>query len=133
MLLISYVCRPLSYPDTDVILLCFSLENPDSFDNVTDKWMPEIKHYCPKVPVVLVGTKKDLRHSELIHDERTKRKFRHVQPEDGQQLADRIRAAAYVECSAKTRDGVRDVFDAATRASLQQRRPRRRQNKCRIL
>ena len=130
----SIVCyRPLSYPDTDVILLCFSLENPDSFDNITDKWMPEIKHYCPQVPIVLVGTKKDLRHSQVIHDERTKRKYKHVQPEDGQALADRIKAAAYIECSAKTRDGVREVFDAATKASLHKRKRLRHGRKCRIL
>lgn len=54
--------RPLSYPDTDVLLLCFAVDNPDSFENVTDKWAGELHAFCPKVPVVLVGTKTDLRH-----------------------------------------------------------------------
>ena len=39
--------RPLSYPDTDVFLICFSLVNPNSFSNVADKWSPEINHHAP--------------------------------------------------------------------------------------
>ena len=34
--------RPLSYPQTDVFLLCFSITNPTSFENVRTKWYPEI-------------------------------------------------------------------------------------------
>ena len=53
--------RPLSYPDTDVILMCFSVDSPDSLQNIPEKWVPEVKHFCPNVPIVLVGNKKDLR------------------------------------------------------------------------
>ena len=53
--------RPLSYPQTDVFLVCYSVVNPASFDNVRAKWSPEIKHNNPDTPVVLVGTKLDLR------------------------------------------------------------------------
>ena len=53
--------RPLSYPDTDVVLMCFAINNLDSFDNILEKWLPEVKHYCPNIPVVLVGCKRDLR------------------------------------------------------------------------
>ena len=41
--------RPLSYPDTDVILLCFAINNKDSLENVCEKWKPEVSHFCPKV------------------------------------------------------------------------------------
>ena len=54
--------RPLSYPDTDVILMCFSIDSPDSLQNIPEKWVPEVKHFCPNVPIVLVGNKKDLRY-----------------------------------------------------------------------
>jgi small GTP-binding protein len=47
--------RPLSYPDTDVILMCFSIDSPDSLENIPEKWNPEVKHFCPNVPVVLIG------------------------------------------------------------------------------
>jgi small GTP-binding protein len=53
--------RPLSYSNVDVFLLCFSLVNPTSLNNVTEKWCPELKKYARKVPIILVGLKKDLR------------------------------------------------------------------------
>uniref|UniRef100_A0A3B4WB55 Ras homolog family member B n=1 Tax=Seriola lalandi dorsalis TaxID=1841481 RepID=A0A3B4WB55_SERLL len=56
--------RPLSYPDTDVILMCFSVDSPDSLENIPEKWVPEVKHFCPNVPIILVANKKDLRNDE---------------------------------------------------------------------
>uniref|UniRef100_A0A914KVS1 Ras-related C3 botulinum toxin substrate 1 n=1 Tax=Meloidogyne incognita TaxID=6306 RepID=A0A914KVS1_MELIC len=48
--------RPLSYPQTDVFILCFSVVSPVSFDNVITKWIPEIRQYCTEsIPIVLVG------------------------------------------------------------------------------
>lgn len=49
--------RPLSYPDTNVILMCFAIDSPDSLENVPEKWVPEVKHFCPGVAFVLVGCK----------------------------------------------------------------------------
>merc|ERR1711884_577940 len=49
--------RPPSYPDTDVILMCFSIDSPDSLENIPEKWTPEVKHFCPNVPIILVGNK----------------------------------------------------------------------------
>lgn len=53
--------RPLCYSNSSLFLLCFSVVNPSSFQNITNKWLPEITHHCPKVPAMLVGTKIDLR------------------------------------------------------------------------
>ena len=53
--------RPLSYPQTDVFLVCFSVISPASFENVKNKWVPEISHHAPGVKFILVGTKMDLR------------------------------------------------------------------------
>ena len=47
--------RPLSYPDTDVILLCFAINNKDSLENVSEKWKPEVDHFCPKVKLLFVS------------------------------------------------------------------------------
>ena len=111
--------RPLSYPDTDVILMCFSIDAPDSLDNIPEKWTPEVKHFCPNVPIILVGNKKDIRNDEAIKRELTRMKQEPVKPEQGKVMADNIGAFAYLECSAKTKEGVREVFEMATRAALQ--------------
>ncbi|CAD5119169.1 DgyrCDS7807 [Dimorphilus gyrociliatus] len=111
--------RPLSYPDTDVILMCFSIDSPDSLENIPEKWTPEVKHFCPNVPIILVGNKKDLRNDDQTKRELMKMKQEPVRPEEGRAMADRINAYAYLECSAKSKDGVREVFETATRAALQ--------------
>mmetsp|Transcript_16768 Transcript_16768/g.23192 ORF Transcript_16768/g.23192 Transcript_16768/m.23192 type:complete len:161 (-) Transcript_16768:219-701(-) len=56
--------RPLSYPGTDVFIICFSISDPSSYENVRTKWFPEVSHFNPKTPIVLVGTKLDLRKNE---------------------------------------------------------------------
>lgn len=54
--------RPLSYPGADVVLLCFSTINQASYDAIREKWAPEVHHYIPNIPYILVGTKIDLRY-----------------------------------------------------------------------
>ena len=48
--------RPLSYPQTDVFLVCYSVVSPSSFENVKEKWVPEITHHCQRTPFLLVST-----------------------------------------------------------------------------
>ncbi|KAI4533967.1 hypothetical protein MG293_016986 [Ovis ammon polii] len=98
--------RPLSYPDTDVILMCFSIDSPDSLENIPEKWTPEVKHFCPNVPIILVGNKKDLRNDEHTRRELAKMKQEPVKPEEGRDMANRIGAFGYMECSAKTKDRI---------------------------
>ncbi|EMP26551.1 Ubiquitin-like modifier-activating enzyme 1 [Chelonia mydas] len=124
--------RPLSYPDTDVILMCFSIDSPDSLENIPEKWTPEVKHFCPNVPIILVGNKKDLRNDEHTRRELAKMKQEPVKPEEGRDMANRISAFGYLECSAKTKDGVREVFEMATRAALQAKRGRKKTS-CQLL
>uniref|UniRef100_G1Q2Q4 Ras homolog family member C n=1 Tax=Myotis lucifugus TaxID=59463 RepID=G1Q2Q4_MYOLU len=113
--------RPLSYPDTDVILMRFSIDSSDSLENIPEKWTPEVKRFCPNVPVILVGNKKDLRNDEHRR-ELAKTKQEPVKLEEGRDMANRIGTFGYVECSAKSRDGVREVFETTTRAALRARK-----------
>nr|ADZ73519.1 Rho2 GTPase [Dugesia japonica] len=122
--------RPLSYPDTDVILMCFSIDSTDSLENIVEKWYPEVKHFCPNVPIILVGNKKDLRNDERARHELAKMRQELVKYEDGLLTADKINAVKYLECSAKTKDGVREVFETATRAALS---VKHKKKKCNIL
>ncbi|RNA04686.1 ras-like GTP-binding Rho1 [Brachionus plicatilis] len=117
--------RPLSYPDTDVILMCFSIDSPDSLENIPEKWNPEVKHFCPNVPVVLTGNKRDLRNDEVTKKELMKLRQEPVRSEQGRAMADKIGAYAYIECSAKTKEGVRQVFESATRAALHSKKSKK--------
>ncbi|KJE90489.1 guanine nucleotide-binding protein Rho, variant [Capsaspora owczarzaki ATCC 30864] len=110
--------RPLSYPDTNVILMCFAIDSPDSLENIPEKWVPEVHHFCPGIPFVLVGCKKDLRNDEDTIRELAKMKQKPVTQEEGMAMAERIKAYQYIECSAKNKENVREVFETATRAAL---------------
>jgi len=123
--------RPLSYPDTDVILMCFSIDSPDSLENIPEKWTPEVKHFCPNVPIILVGNKKDLRNDETTKWELQKMKQEPVKMEQGRDMAEKINAFSYLECSAKSKEGVREVFETATRAALQVKK--KKKGKCIVL
>ena len=123
--------RPLSYPDTDVILMCYSIDSPDSLENIPEKWTPEVRHFCPSVPIVLVGNKKDLRNNDATRRELLKSKQEPVKTEEGRAMAEKIGAYAFLECSAKTKEGVREVFETATRAALS--RQKKKKGRCSLL
>jgi len=125
--------RPLSYPDTHVILMCFSVDSPDSLENIPEKWVPEVKHFCPNVPIILVGNKKDLRTDQNTIRELARNRQAPVRYEEGQQMANKIGAIRYIECSALTKDGVRKVFEEATRAALKRKKDKKSSNKCTTL
>ncbi len=98
--------RPLSYPQTDVFLVCFSVTSPASFENVKEKWFPEVHHHCPGVPCLIVGTQVDLRDDNAVLEKLGRQKQRPVAPEAGERLARELGAVKYVECSALTQKGV---------------------------
>lgn len=112
--------RPLSYPQTEIFLCCFSVISPTSFSNVTNKWIPEIYHHCPKdIAVLLVGTKTDLRDEPHVLDELHDKNLKPILYEQGVKLAKELGAVAYLECSAATQVGVKEIFDYAIRAVLE--------------
>jgi len=123
--------RPLSYPDSHVVLICFAVDLPDSLENVQEKWIGEVMHFCPKVPVMLVGCKKDLRRDTPTVDALRRQNQRPISPEQGQAVAQKIGARMYLECSARTGEGVREVFQHATRAALL--KPKRKKGPCVIV
>jgi cell division control protein 42 len=110
--------RPLSYPQTDVFLVCFSVTSPASFENVREKWFPEVHHHCPGVPCLIVGTQTDLRDDPQVREKLSKQKMQPVRKEDGERMAKDLGAVKYVECSALTQFKLKDVFDEVSLFSL---------------
>lgn len=126
--------RPLSYPDTDVFVICFSIVCPPSFDNVSIKWVPEVRHHCPKVPILLVGTKLDLRsHKDALDMLDKEYKSGPISADMGIAKAQEIGAATYMECSAATQTGLSEVFNEAVRAATSASRKKAKKSSCLIL
>jgi Ras-related C3 botulinum toxin substrate 1 len=115
--------RPLSYPQTHVFLVCFSVVSQPSFNNVKAKWIPEIQHHAPNVPVILVGTKSDLRTDQDTQAQLRAKNLSMVSQSNAQNMANEIGAKGYLECSALTQEGLKNVFDEAIRAALDKPKP----------
>ncbi|KAK5625333.1 hypothetical protein RRF57_001049 [Xylaria bambusicola] len=125
--------RPLAYAKAHILLIGFSIDTPDSLDNVKHKvntkfqstipppapeWITEATERCPGVPVILVGLKKDLRDDPVAIEEMRKKSLKFVTERQGEAAAQEIGARKYLECSSLSGEGVDDVFEAATRAAL---------------
>nr|XP_054520662.1 rho-related GTP-binding protein RhoF isoform X1 [Pan troglodytes] len=150
--------RPLSYQNTHLVLICYDVMNPTSYDNVLIKvrpaswvvaphlgpaaplipcllppqWFPEVTHFCRGIPMVLIGCKTDLRK-----DKEQLRKLRAAQLEpitymQGLSACEQIRAALYLECSAKFRENVEGVFREAAKVALSALKKAQRQKKRRL-
>ncbi|XP_065143285.1 ras homolog family member Gb [Paramisgurnus dabryanus] len=110
--------RTLSYPQTNVFIICFSISSPPSYENVKHKWHPEVTHHCPSVPILLVGTKSDLRNDADVLKKLKEQNQAPITLQQGQALARQIHAVKYMECSALNQDGIKDVFAEGVRAFL---------------
>jgi small GTP-binding protein len=102
--------RPMSYAKCHCVLICFALDNPESLKNVVTKWFAEVKQYCPKAAVVLVGTKSDLWKQGEAGS---------ITQADIDSTAAQIKAYKAIQCSAKKNENIGDVFDLAIAAVLQ--------------
>eukprot|EP01098_Paradermamoeba_levis_P003441 TRINITY_DN156_c0_g1_i2.p1 TRINITY_DN156_c0_g1~~TRINITY_DN156_c0_g1_i2.p1 ORF type:complete len:197 (-),score=49.21 TRINITY_DN156_c0_g1_i2:107-697(-) len=129
--------RPLSYPQTDVFIIAFSVVNPASYENVKQKWQPEIKHHCPNVPIILCGTKLDLRDDQATISRLQEKKMSPITHEQGLQMMKDINSVKYIECSALTQKGLKELFDEACRAVLNppvtQRKPQKKGGGCLVM
>jgi small GTP-binding protein len=108
--------RPLSYPGTDVFIICFSICDPASFESVRTKWYPEVSHFNPKTPIVLVGTKLDLRKCSETIDYLKEQNIEIIPTSQGEKLATEIGAYKYLESSALDQTNLQEVFEEAVKA-----------------
>ena len=114
--------RPKSYSNTDVFLVCYSSISPLSLDNVVNKWVPEIRHHCPAAPFLLVGTKSDIRNDKAFQEKLRSKGTNLVDFEAAKRKGQELGAAQTMECSAKTQEGLKNVFDEAITVALAARR-----------
>lgn len=114
----------MSYPDTHVFIVCFSVVSRSSFQNVSQKWYPEIQTHCKGTPFILVGTKMDLRNDAETMQRLVATGQQPILESDGERLKNNIGAVQYNECSALTGQGLKAVFDMAIRVSIKGTRSR---------
>ena len=120
--------RPLSYPDTDVFLLLFSVfDSIEFFEGIYCHWWREITRYCPGVPIILLGSKIDLRKNGIVT----------IPYEQGVAMAKTIKAARYMEISSLEDLGLSELFEEVARTAHDYNKSIRRSNrkgrKCLIL
>ena len=113
--------RLVTYYTTDVFLICFSLVSPMSFYNAWAKWYAEVRYYCPSTPIVIVGTKLDLREELEQIKERRPPSISHAQ---GTRMIESRKSVKYVECSAMTLKGLENVFEEVVRSALERQTSR---------
>jgi len=77
------------------------------------QWEPEISHHAPNVPIILVGTKLDMKDDPVTLAELRQKQMEPVDYNKGLQYARDINAVNYLECSALTQWGLKEVFDKA--------------------
>ena len=109
--------RPLSYPMTDVFVICYAVNNPVSFDNVRNRWIPELEHHMPDIPLMLVACKTDLRTTASIGAD--PRLF--VSQRVGQAEAKQLHAS-FMETSAITSMNMNEFMPKAVKTALSRRR-----------
>lgn len=134
--------RSLSYDDTDLIMLCYSVDSKDSLENVESKWQSEIADNCPGVKIVLVALKCDLREAveededgagvTNTEDGAPREKKPMISYDQGLEVARRIKASRYLECSAMRNRGVNEAFTEAARVALLVKKDRE-DSKCTVM
>lgn len=95
--------RQTMYPTSDVILICFAINRPQTLENVTKFWIPEIRKFQgPRsAQIILVGTKCDLRN-KAPHS---------VSLKTAEKFSKKCKAVAYIECSALNNTGLKEIFE----------------------
>ncbi|CAJ0933081.1 unnamed protein product, partial [Mesorhabditis belari] len=109
--------EPFCSLNNDVVLICFSVVDPSSFENVRTKWSPEVSQHCPDAPVILVGLKSDLRNDDKTLKDLMDRRLSPISERQGELMAKEINAVKYIECSSQARNGIKQVFDEVIRSA----------------
>ena len=115
--------RAYTYQESEVLVLCFSVCDRESFYSVVNSWLPEIqRHTKRRRPLLLVGTQIDLRSSSSSSSSSPTSGQDEVTTEEGHKLAKIIGADCYIECSARNQEGLQQVFEHVVFSALKYRK-----------
>uniref|UniRef100_M4B0H2 Rho-related GTP-binding protein RhoH n=2 Tax=Xiphophorus TaxID=8082 RepID=M4B0H2_XIPMA len=122
--------RPRSYQQADVVLMCYSVANPNSLASIQRKWIAEVRENLPRVPVLVVATQTDLREVGVHRGSC-------ISPAEGKRVAQEVHAKGYLECSSLSNRGVQQVFEYAVRTIFNKHKKRERRrlfsmNQCKV-
>ncbi|KAK7079892.1 hypothetical protein SK128_020183, partial [Halocaridina rubra] len=123
--------RPLVYPGTDLVLACYSITAPETLRSLPEKWIPEVRHYLPNVPIILVGSWKELRDDPHTLQKLQEKSQLPVTYEEGQAMAKEIGALSYMECSPRTARGMPELLSAIAREIIKDREANPKESKFR--
>jgi cell division control protein 42 len=101
--------RPLSYPGTDVFIICATIGVHKEYKSAVSKWAPELQHHCPNVPIILLGVKENCDYGPIHGPKNATRlgdDFNY-----GRGIAEKIGALKYLECDPLTQQGLKSAFD----------------------
>lgn len=107
--------RPLSYSGVDIVMVCYAVDNSQSLANVKDIWFPEVKHFCPDIPIMLIGMKSDLNVRNFNFKTNNKEM---VNVEMAETTGKKLGAFVHIQCSSKNKTNVDEVFNIALNAGL---------------
>ena len=152
--------QALCYGQTDVFLICFSIQSEDTYVNIKERWYPEVTHHVPDAPVLIIGCKQDLRIdanklvSGFVKDWSLKqmnipmeimsiiRRYYNYRlndayafnqlltEDDGLAICKEVGAHKYMECSAFHSTGVDAIFEEVCRCHLINLAKKGKSSKC---
>jgi small GTP-binding protein len=110
--------RPIAYRGTDIFLVCYSVVDVQSRENVIKKWVPEIRHHVPSAKILIVGTKTDLREDRHVVSKLKEKCHSPSYSSQGEHVAVTVGAIRYLECSAKNPSSVKTIFKESVRIAI---------------
>ena len=119
--------RPIEYPGTHCFVLLFDVAANDDFEDVKSCWWKELRKHCPDVPIILVGSKIDLRESNEVKT---------ISYEKGSKMAMAIGAKKYMEISSLKKIGLEELFRDVARIGNSYHnlpKPNKTEKKCSVL
>jgi small GTP-binding protein len=113
--------RPLSYPETDFFILCFSIDNPKSLQNLKDVWVPEYEKLCTTAAKILVGNKEDKRNDPTSIEKMKEKNLKFVEENEAIEMQKELGAFAYLQTSAWTHVNVDEIVDQCLKFYLKEK------------